>query len=237
MLITLADIEGMASPGWGCGSDPGEALDEGFGEVLGEEDYSDSESDLAAAQNEPEGEIKPVRYADGRREGLSTLEICTRLKNEKMTGENRREQEFLAILQTYPRNGADFKILTWLAHGFSCRQAGERLRRSEKTIRNAARRLRQFRDDGTVKFLPPGLVQAGEDLLKPFPPTKAGRKPKGWTEIKTEITTAVIFDLLGDPIPTHTYKPPRKTGPRRPRRPGTEIPGQLAFEFAFAMAA
>ena len=226
MLITLADIEGMASPGWGCGSDPGEALDEGFGEVLGEEDYSDSESDLAAAQNEPEGEIKPVRYADGRREGLSTLEICTRLKNEKMTGENRREQEFLAILQTYPRNGADFKILAWLAHGFSCRQAGERLRRSEKTIRNAARRLRQFRDCGTVKLVEKTVE--GKELLKPFPPSRAGR-PRGGKAAKiTAEITSISFDLFGDPIPPCKPRKARKAGVRRPRvRP--QCPGQLSL--------
>ena len=230
MRITAADIEGMASPGWECGVD----LDVDFGgEVLGDEDYSEinfaatkGRADEAAPAPEETETIKKVAYsADGRREGLSTLEICTRLKNEKMTGENRREQEFLAILQTYPRNGADFKVLMWLAHGFSCRQAGERLQRSEKTIRNAARRLRQFRDHGTVKLVE--KTWEGKELLKPFPPSRAGR-PRGG-----KAAEIIQLDLLGDPIPPYKPRKARKGGARRPRV-CPPVPGQLSL---FDMAA
>lgn len=215
MRISLEDIEDMASPGWGCEPD----------------------TDLELLDLEDEGlEDKPVSYTDGRRDGLSTLEICTRLKHEKMTGKNRLEQEFAAILKTYPRNGADFKILLWLAAGFPQSQIAALLGRSEKTIRNGARRLRQFRECGNVKLLPPGLVQAGEELLKPFPPTKAGRpRGKGRTEITAEITTAEIisFDLLGDPILPRKPRKARPSGPRRPRA-CPPVPGQLSL---FDMAA
>ena len=249
MHITLADIEGMASPGWECGSDIevlGEDL-EGFGEVLeGDEDYAEIDfSDAARGEPEPELEpedetAKPVRYADGQREGSTTFEICTRLKNERMTGKNLMEQEFAAIRRTYPKDGSDLKILMWLASGFSYQQTGKLLERSEKTVRNAARRLRQFRDHGTVKFLPAHLVQVGEDLWKPFPPTRAGRPRGGKNKLPTEITPreitaelSVVLDLFGDPVRPRPPRKPRKPGVRR-LRVRAPVPGQLTL---FDMAA
>ncbi len=260
MHITLADIEGMASPGWeGCGSDL-EVLDleEGFTEVFENEDYSELDlSDTAPSvrgepepEPEPEAE-KPIRYVDGCREGSTTFEICERLKNERMTGKNRLEQEFLAILQTYPKNGADLKILMWLASGFSYQQAAYHLKRSEKTIRNAARRLRQFRDHGSVKLLPPDKVQTGAELHEPFPPVRSGRPRKAapvqapavptpeitTTKITTaEITTAEIFDLFGNPVQPRKRRARKvgaSTGARRVRVRPT-VPGQISF---FDMAA
>ena len=109
MLITADDISGMASPGWECGGSDFEVLEEGFEEVLEEDcseiDLVEPEKGAPGPEEEPE---KPVRYTDGCREGLTTLTICTRLKNEKMTETNRMEQEFSAILRTYPKNGSDF---------------------------------------------------------------------------------------------------------------------------------
>ena len=188
MRITIDDIAGMASPGWECGGLDFEALAEGFEEVevLEQDDYSEIDfSDTeTSVRDEPEPEAaepeaaKPIRYVDGHREGSTTVEICERLKNELMTEKNRLEQEFEAIRRTYPKDGSDLKILMWLASGFSYRQTSELLERSEKTIRNAARRLRQFRDHGTVKILPADQVQTGEALHEPFPPVKSGR-PRG----------------------------------------------------------
>jgi DNA-binding CsgD family transcriptional regulator len=263
MLITIDDIAGMASPGWeGCGGLDFEVLEdlEGFAEVL-EDDYSEIDeldfADTARERDEPEPEAaepeatKPIRYVDGHREGSTTVEICERLKNERMTEKNRLEQEFFAILQTYPQNGADLKILMWLACGFSYQQTGDLLGRSEKTVRNAARRLRQFRDHGVVKFLPADQVQTGEALLEPFPKVKSGRPRKAAApaapvqapavptpEIKAvttaEITTqAVIFDLFGQPAQPRKPRRRNVAGVRRARvRPA--VPGQIEM---FGMAA
>jgi DNA-binding CsgD family transcriptional regulator len=261
MLITANDIADMASPGWECGSDfEVEALEEGFGEAdVLEDDYSELDLSDTRGRGEPEPEAepepegKPIRYIDGCRDGLTTLEICTRLKNERMTEKNTIEQEFAAIRRTYPENGADLKILMWLASGFSYRQAGDLLERSEKTIRNAARRLRQFRDHGTVKFLPAHLVQVGEDLWKPFPPVRSGRPRKAKTaapvqapaapEIKAteimtvEITTAEIinFDLFGQPVQPRKRRQRKvaTVGVRRVRVRPT-VPGQLEMSLGKA---
>lgn len=114
MLITADDISGMASPGWECGGSDFEVLEEGFEEVLEEDcseiDLVEPEKGAPGPEEEPE---KPVRYTDGCREGLTTLTICTRLKNEKMTETNRMEQEFSAILRTYPKNSQTSHRNTW----------------------------------------------------------------------------------------------------------------------------
>ncbi|UEO00429.1 helix-turn-helix domain-containing protein [Acidiferrobacter thiooxydans] len=251
MRITIDDIAGMASPGWegeGCDSDL-EVLDleEDFGEVLKRDDsYSELDFDTERERGEPkpadpeaepeEPELepeKPIRYTDGCREGVTTLEICTRLKNEKMTEKNRLEQEFAAILKTYPKNGADLKILLWLANGFSYQQAADLLGRSEKTIRNAARRLRQFRDDGIVKLLPPDKVQTGRALLEPFPPVRSGRPRKAAAPAKAVVISVsnevIAIDLFGQPVHPRKRRRIRKPGMRRPRvRPVCE--GQVELE-------
>ena len=236
MHITLEDIAGMASPGWGEGSVEipdldllddldGEAASSGSGD--GGDDYSEVAFSLnGKSQYEPEPDETPdVKglYTDGgQREGLSTFETCERLKNERMLKRHRLEQEFLAILKIYPANGADFKILFWLAHGFPYKQIAAQLGRSHRTIKNVAARLRQFRDHGTVRLLPPELVQSGEALWEPLPKSRAGRKKRS-----TEITTGAIigFDLLGDPIQIRERKA------RRPRVPRPRVwpvaPGQL----------
>ena len=173
---------------------------------------------------------------------MTTFEICERLKNERMTEKNLIEQEFLAILRTYPKNGADFKILMWLAQGFSCRQAAFHLKRSEKTVRNAARRLRQFRDHGIVKLLPAHLVQAGRALVEPFPPVRSGR-PRGGRkaeaaapEIKAEIKGAEIiaFDLFGDPVQPRKRRRRNVAAGVRQVRAHPTVPGQMEI---FGMAA
>ncbi|UEO01096.1 helix-turn-helix domain-containing protein [Acidiferrobacter thiooxydans] len=186
MQITLADLEGMASPGWGVGDD--------FEEV-------------------------EVAYDGGRRLGMSTADICTRLKSAHV---GRFEREFSDILKTYPQNGADLKILLWLASGFSYQVAAAGLGRCYKTIKNTARRLRQFRDYGTVKLLPPEQVPTGDALTAPFPRSNAGRKPRG-----AEITAEIIgFDLLGNPVQARARKP-RKAAPRVRVRPAA--PGQMSL--------
>ncbi len=194
MQITLADIEGMASPGWE-GSE-----DESFEEVA----YD----------------------GRGRREGMSTAAICARLQNEHVS---RFEREFSAILRTYPKNGADLKTLFWLASGFSYHATAAGIGRCYKSIKNAARRLRQFRDEGIVKLLPPEEAQTGEELLAPLPKSNAGRKPAG-----AKITTAAIigFDLFGSPVQVRARKPRkmRKAAPRVRVRPVYE--GQMEFAWA-----
>ncbi len=264
MRITIDDIAGMASPGWECGGLDFEALAEGFEEVevLEDENYSEIEeldlSDTARVRDEPEPEVeKPIRYTDGCREGKTTQEICERLKKEKMTEKDRLEQEFFAILQTYPKNGRDLKILLWLASGFSYRNTAFHLRRSEKTIRNAVLRLRQFRDHGTVKILPADQVQTGEELHQPFPPIKSGRPRKAVApavpvqapavavpeaevpeaEIKAEIKAAeitVIFDLFGNPVQPRPRRRRNVAAGLRRVRARPAIPGQADM---FGMAA
>ena len=72
MHITLADIEGMASPGWRDGSSFGEVLDledENLGEVLDE------------PEQDERPDVKGLYTDGGQRGGASTLEICDLLKN------------------------------------------------------------------------------------------------------------------------------------------------------------
>lgn len=229
MRITLEDIAGMASPGWGEDLDLEVLEDEGFeGVEEGDITKDEEDSEVEESQKDDNEEVL-VRYDGlGRREGMATADICTRLKNEHVS---KFEREFSAILKTYPQNGADFKVLLWLANGFSYHQAAVFLGRCYKTIKNTARRLRQFRDAGIVKLLPPGEVQTGEELLASLPKSRAGRKPAG----AKKITTAEIIglDLLGDPIRAQAreLRKMRKAAPRaRVRQEAT--PGQLEFAWA-----
>ena len=243
MHITLADIEGMASPGWGEGSVEipdldllddldGEAASSGSGDR--EDDCNEIAFNLRAkSEYQPEEEKPDVKglYTDGgQREGLSTFEACERLKNERMLKKHRLEQEFAAILKIYPANGVDFKILMWLAHGFSYQQTAARLGRTHRTIKNVARRLRQFRDTGILRLLPPELVQSGEALWEPLQPSRAGRKKRS---TEGEI---IQLDLLGDPIQVRERKARRQANGVRKARMRPTMPGQLSL-FDFDMAA
>lgn len=207
MHITLADLEGLAAPEWGGLGVEIPDLDVWDKDLDGEStDDQDSEDDykeiglkkaVPEEKPEPEQTKKRFRYGeDGRREGLSTLEICTRLKNRPLRRDI-LEQEFFAIRKIYPANGADLKILIWLAAGLSYQETAERVGRTTRTIKNAVHRLREFRDHGKVKLLPAGQVQGlePEALREPLPKSRAGRKPK-------KITAGAIIqlDLCGDPI-------------------------------------
>ena len=127
-------------------------------------------------------------------------------------------------------------MLLWLANGFSYHQSAAFLGRCYKTIKNAARRLRQFRDYGTVKLLPPEEVQIGDALTAPFPRSHAGRKPRGWV---APVTATVFYDLLGDPITPRKPRKIRKAAAPRPRvKVRVRSPGQLdLFQFQFQEAA
>ena len=256
MHITLDDIADMASPGWGgLGVEIPDLLDEdrGFEEVLeesGDDDYEEIGLKKAVPEEKPEPEgKKPFRQGDdGRREGLSTAEMCNHCKN-RMLRKDILEQEFLAIRQIYPANGADLKILIWLAAGYSYQEVAERVGRTVRTIKNAVQRLRQFRETGKVKLLPPEAVQSGAELLEPFPKSRAGRKPKKITEKKitekkiTAITAGAIIqlDLLGDPIQLAQRKARarRQAGVRRPRVRAVRavMPGQMELFQDFQEAA
>ena len=206
MHFTLEDIEGMASPGWGGSAvEIPDLLDEdrGFEEVLeesGDDEYAEIGCEKAVPEEklEPEPGKKRFLYGDdGRREGLSTGEICDRLKNRPLR-KDLLEQEFLAISKIYPKNGRDRKILIWLAAGRSYQETAELVGRTVRTIKNAVHRLRQFRDHGKVKLLPAGQVQTVEALMEPLPKSRAGRKPKKITEITAG--AIIQLDLCGDPI-------------------------------------
>jgi DNA-binding CsgD family transcriptional regulator len=224
MHITADDICGMASPGWGSGLDfeVPDLLDEGLDvEVKDDQDSEDDYAEIGLKKAVPEEKPEPepgkkrFRYGeDGRREGLSTLEICNYYKN-RMLRKDRLEREFLAINKIYPKNGADRKILIWLAAGRSYQETAELVGRTVRTVKNAVQRLRQFRDTGKVKLLPAGQVQTVEALMEPFKKSRAGRKPK-------KITTAAIIqlDLCGDPIQlvqARARKARRQAGVRRMR--------------------
>lgn len=229
MHITLADLEGMASPGWG-GSGFVDLLDEDLdGEVESggsgsEDDYSEIGLNKAIPEEKPEQEPqgkKRFRYGeDGRREGLPTGEICDRLKNRPLR-RDRLEREFLEISKIYPANGADRKILIWLAAGNSYAETAELVGRSLKTVKNAAHRLRQFRDTGKVQLLPPDKVQSGAALLEPFQKSRAGRKPKKTT------AEVIHLDLLGDPIQLRARKARRQPTMARKARMRPVCEGQL----------
>ena len=251
MHITLDDIADMASPGWGgLGVEIPDLLDEdrGFEEVLeesGDDDYEEIGLKKAVPEEKPEPEgKKPFRQGDdGRREGLSTAEMCNHCKN-RMLRKDILEQEFLAIRQIYPANGADLKILIWLAAGLSYQETAERVGRTTRTIKNAVHRLRQFRDHGTVKLVPAEQVQTVEALMEPLPKSRAGWKKKITEKKVAEITAGEIIqlDLCGDPIqPAMVQASARKarrqpTGVRRPRVPQV-APGQLELFQDFQEAA
>ena len=259
MQITLEDIAGMASPGWGgLGVEIPDLdlLDDLDGEVKDDQDSEDGYEEIgcekAVPEEKPESERptkKPFLHGeDGRREGLSTAEMCNHCKN-RMLRKDILEQEFLAIRQIYPANGADLKILIWLAAGYSYQEVAERVGRTVRTIKNAVQRLRQFRETGKVKLLPPEAVQSGAELLEPFPKSRAGRKPKKITEKKitekkiTAITAGAIIqlDLLGDPIQLAQRKARarRQAGVRRPRVRAVRavMPGQMELFQDFQEAA
>ncbi|MHB1582047.1 MAG: helix-turn-helix domain-containing protein [Acidithiobacillus sp.] len=190
MHITLEDIAGMASPGW-----------EGF-EEENEEVEEVEEGDSKENKNNEE-EPKVVQYgADGRRLGMATGDLCDYLRNQHMSLYHRLGQEFSRIQKKYPKDGADLKILMRLAAGMPYLEIAARLGRSHKTVKNAAKRLRQFRDTGIVKLLPPDQVETGIALMAPFKKSKAGRKARGWLGMEAPRTaqTATIYDLFGDPI-------------------------------------
>ncbi len=243
MQITLEDIAGMASPGWGVGLDveipdldllddlDGEAKDDPSNESESE-DFEEIDYKKAILEEKPDNNRLRFRFGeDGHREGLSTGEICDRLKNRPLRADL-LEQEFLAIRKIYPPNGADLKILIWLAAGRSYKETAELVGRTHRTIKNAVHRLRQFRDCGKVRLLPAGQKQGleVEALLEPLPKSRAGRKPKKITQAEI-----IQLDLLGDPIQMAQARArkARRQGVRRPRvRP--ELPGQLSL---FDMAA
>ena len=244
MHITSEDICGMASPGWGEGSVEIPDLDllddlDGEAASIGSGDRGDDCNEIAfnlraKSEFQPEDEKPDVKglYTDGgQREGLSTFETCERLKNERMLKKHRLEQEFLAIRKIYPTNGADLKILIWLAAGRSYAETAEIVGRTHRTIKNAVSRLRQFRDSGKVRLLPAEQVHSMEALVEPLPKSRAGRKPK-------KITAAVIIqlDLLGDPIQIQARKARRQANGARRTRARPTMPGQLSL-FVFDMAA
>ena len=222
MHITLADLEGMASPGWGGSAvEIPDLLDDLDGEAKDDpssesEDYEEIGCKKAVPEEKPEaGEQGKKRFSygeDGRREGLSTLEMCNHCSANRMLRKDLLEQEFFAIRKIYPANGADLKILIWLAAGRSYQETGELVGRSCRTIKNAVQRLRQFRQTGKVRLLPAAQVQTVEDLDKPFPKSRAGRKPK-------QKITAAIVDLFGEPVEimARKAKARRQAGVRRPR--------------------
>ena len=215
----------MASPGWGEYQE-----DEDF-EVLEEEEFGEveeedgEEEEVESKDGEEEKEERFVVRFDGhgRREGMSTADICDRLKSAHVS---KFEREFSAILKTYPKNGADLKVLLWLANGFSYAAAAAGLGRCYKTIKNAARRLRRFRDHGTVTLLPDDQVLTGKALLAPFPKSNAGRKPRGWVA-PVAATVGVVQDLLGNPITPRKLRKMRKAAPRVRARPA--CPGQMSL--------
>lgn len=225
MHITLEDIFDMASPGWGEGSDSDlEILDL---EVL--EDFGEIEEKDSEVEKDEEDGPPAVRYdGRGRREGMSTLDICTRLKNDRMTIYTRLSLEFQAILEIYPKNGVDLKILLRLAAGFPYQEIAGQVNRSLKTIKNAAKRLRQFRDTGIVKLLLPDQVLEGVALMGPLPKSNAGRKPRA----QPHQQTAIIVDLFGDPLQPRKPRKRKAVTPRVRVRP--TVPGQLTL---FAEAA
>ncbi|HUW98891.1 MAG TPA: sigma factor-like helix-turn-helix DNA-binding protein [Acidiferrobacter sp.] len=221
MEITLDDIENMTSPGW-----------EGFEEVLEDgDDYEENENcegeivKEKEEEEEKEEKATKIRYEGGRRAGMATGDLCDHLRNCHLSMYDRLAQEFSAIKKTYPKAGADLKILMRLASGMPYKEIAARLGRSHKTVKNAAARLREFRDFGILKLLPDDQVETGVALMIPLPRSRAGRKARGW------MSASVVVDLFGHPLQSHKPRRPRKEAPPRVKARAV-YEGQMEFAWA-----
>jgi hypothetical protein len=146
-----------------------------------------------------------------------------------------------AVLALYPLNGRHRDVLAASArHGF-----GE-VAEIAREVGRCERRVRQIQDwlwAWATKNLAPALIAKHMDdpitqeAVVRRPPSRAGRKPKGWVAPGFEIKTAKViigFDLFGDPtLPRKPRRIRKAAGVRRVRvRP--EIPGQMEFPFDMA---
>ena len=105
--------------------------------------------------------------------------------------------------------------------------------RTRRQVRNAIQSLWKY-----VRTLDVGDIRAHlddpitEEIVTRRPPSRAGRKPKGWAP-----TAAAVLDLLGDRIDPDRLplkcRAVRRIGPRRPRARSV-CEGQMAFDFDMA---
>jgi hypothetical protein len=147
--------------------------------------------------------------------------------DETLWGKN----EWNAVRVLAPVSLKNRDILNGLAQGLSVADIAKRIGRTRRQVRNIVGDLWEY-----VRTLDVTDIRAHLDdpttteIVTRRPPSRAGRKPKGWV-------APVTLDLLGDRIdPDHL--PPRmravrRLGPRRPRvRPVCD--GQMAFDFDWA---
>ena len=136
------------------------------------------------------------------------------------------KNEWNAVRALAPASLKNLDVLNGLAQGFTTAEIAKRIGRTRRQVRNIVGDLWEY-----VRTLDVTDIRAHLDdpttteIVTRRPPSRAGRKPKGWV-------APVTLDLLGDRIdPDHL--PPRmravrRLGPRRPRvRP--VCPGQLSF--------
>ena len=126
-------------------------------------------------------------------------------------------------------------VLIGLARGMSVADIAKAIGRTPKQVRNIINK-RLWKDVQTLAVADIARHLDDPDTIETVarrPPSRAGRKPKGWVaEIKTAEIIGIGFDLFGDPVQVRKARR-RKVGVRR-LRACPEIQGQLAFNFDLA---
>ena len=141
------------------------------------------------------------------------------------------KNEWNAVLALSAPDMKNRDVLAGLAKGMSVSEIAAAIDRTPRQTRNIIKSLWEVAR-GLVVMDVASVARHLDDpitteVMARRPPSRAGRKPKGWV---APITTAIIisFDLFGDPIPPCKPRKARKAGVRRPRvRP--QCPGQLSL--------
>ena len=169
-------------------------------------------------------------YDGGERMGEDTATIAGRVAN-RLSPQDLREGEYNRLLKTYPQNGVDYQVLLFLASGFMPIQIATRLGRTTRAIRYARARIDRFKKEGFIRLLPAAMVRTGNDLAKPLPTSRAGRKRK--PSPGNEIRAPILVLVPRVPPPP---KMSRRATSRRPRRRFVD-PRQCDFGWGMGIAA
>lgn len=146
------------------------------------------------------------------------------------------KNEWNAVLALSAPDMKNRDVLNGLARGMSVADIAAAIGRTKKQAQNNIRWLWKEVRGLDVADIVRHLDDP--DTTEPVtrrPPSRAGRKPKGWV---APITTAIIisFDLFGDPIQPCKPRKPRKAGARRPRVRRVRLANPLQMSL-FDMAA
>ncbi len=188
------------------------------------------QGEFAPAQNIDGDEINHEAWVEARRAKETTVYD---LERPGRMGKHRRIapaqmltiDQWNAVRVLTPRTYKNWDVLVGLARGMSTADIGKMIGRTPRQVRNIINQLLKY-----ACGLGAGL--AASHLDDPITtevairraPSRAGRKPR--TKVKTEITTATIYDLFGDPVQSQKPRKLRKIGVRA-RTPRAVAQGQV----------